>query len=213
MPLSTQDSKIGIDEPSRKPDEMLGVTCIVLVCHPVGVTMFPVPSCHRKFGHLVSCEPLFWSADFALLPLAVGCGYLLYTSELYYDFCVCVWTWSAVFLTFCLLFFRPWYRALVFLLTHSAWKVRQNAQSCVQRLFNALGEGALELQCLLLKELSKLIAQQKVNLTASYKCSAWLLKNSQLEFILYFTSDLIIFLTKYRYLAVKWKCLLSYTNQ
>ena len=54
----------------------------------------------------LSCEPLFWSADFALLPLVVGCGYLLYTSELCYDFCVCVQTWSAVFLTFCLLFFQ-----------------------------------------------------------------------------------------------------------
>ncbi|RMX46865.1 hypothetical protein pdam_00022068, partial [Pocillopora damicornis] len=62
---------------------------------------------------------------------------------------------------------QPWYRALVFLLTHSAWKVRQNAQSCVQRLFNALGESALELQCLLLKELSKLIAQQKHHVTDS----------------------------------------------
>ena len=30
MPLSTQDSKIGIDEPSRKPDEMLGVTGVTL---------------------------------------------------------------------------------------------------------------------------------------------------------------------------------------
>ena len=144
------------------------------MCHPEGVTIFLVPSCHRKLRHLLSCEPLFWSADFALLPLVVGCGYLLFTSELCCDFCVCVCvrTWSAVFLTFCLLYFRPWYRALVFLLTHSAWKVRQNAQSCVQRLFNALGESALELQSLLLKELSKLIAQQKVNLKASYKCSA-----------------------------------------
>lgn len=132
----------------------------------------PSPFMPQKALHLLSCELLFWSADFAFLPLVVGCGYLLYTSELYYDFYVCFRTWSAVFLTFCLLIFRPWYRALVFLLTHSAWKVRQNAQSCVQRLFNALGESALELQCLLLKELSKLIAQQKVNLTASYKCSA-----------------------------------------
>ena len=97
---------------------------------------------------------------------------IFYIHQSYTIIFVCVRTWSAVFLTFCLLFFRPWYRALVFLLTHSAWKVRQNAQSCVQRLFNALGESALELQSLLLKELSKLIAQQKVNLKASYKCSA-----------------------------------------
>ena len=59
--------------------------------------------------------------------------------------------------------FRPWYRALLFLLTHSSWKVRQNSQSCVQRLFNSLGESAGELQSSLLTEFSKLLSTQKVS--------------------------------------------------
>ena len=59
--------------------------------------------------------------------------------------------------------FRPWYRALLFLLTHSSWKVRQNTQSCVQRLFNSLGESAVELQSSLLTEFSKLLSTQKVS--------------------------------------------------
>ena len=59
--------------------------------------------------------------------------------------------------------FRPWYRALLFLLTHSSWKVRQNSQSCVQRLFNSLGESAVELQSSLLTEFSKLLSTQKVS--------------------------------------------------
>lgn len=58
--------------------------------------------------------------------------------------------------------FRPWYRALLFLLTHSSWKVRQNSQSCVQRLFNSLGESAVELQSSLLTEFSRLLSTQKV---------------------------------------------------
>ena len=58
---------------------------------------------------------------------------------------------------------RPWYRALLFLLTHSSWKVRQNTQSCVQRLFNSLGESAVELQSSLLTEFSKLLSSQKVS--------------------------------------------------
>ena len=58
---------------------------------------------------------------------------------------------------------RPWYRALLFLLTHSSWKVRQNSQSCVQRLFNSLGESAVELQSSLLTEFSKLLSTQKVS--------------------------------------------------
>ena len=57
---------------------------------------------------------------------------------------------------------RPWYRALLFLLAHSSWKVRQNSQSCVQRLFNSLGECAVELQSSLLTEFSKLLSTQKV---------------------------------------------------
>ena len=60
-------------------------------------------------------------------------------------------------------YFRPWYRALLFLLTHSSWKVRQNTQSCVQRLFNSLGESAVELQSSLLTEFSKLLSTQKVS--------------------------------------------------
>ena len=59
--------------------------------------------------------------------------------------------------------FRPWYRALLFLLTHSSWKVRQNSQSSVQRLFNSLGESAVELQSSLLTEFSKLLSTQKVS--------------------------------------------------
>ena len=59
----------------------------------------------------------------------------------------------------------------MFLLTHSSWKIRQSAQSCVQHLFNALGESAVELQSSLLAELSKLIAQQKVNYTTYDKFS------------------------------------------
>ena len=59
--------------------------------------------------------------------------------------------------------FRPWYRALLFLLTHSSWKVRQNSQSCVQRLFNSVGESAVELQSSLLTEFSKLLSTQKVS--------------------------------------------------
>ena len=59
--------------------------------------------------------------------------------------------------------FRPWYRALLFLLTHSSWKVRQNSQLCVQRLFNSLGESAVELQSSLLTEFSKLLSTQKVS--------------------------------------------------
>ena len=58
---------------------------------------------------------------------------------------------------------RPWYRALLFLLTHSSWKVRQNSQSCVQRLFNSLAESTVELQSSLLTEFSKLLSTQKVS--------------------------------------------------
>ena len=63
--------------------------------------------------------------------------------------------------------FRPWFRALVFLLTNSSWKVRQSTQSCIQHLFNGLGESAVELRSSMLTEFSKLLAQQKVNVTGS----------------------------------------------
>ena len=59
-------------------------------------------------------------------------------------------------------FFRPWKRALVFLLTHSSWRIRQTTQSCIQRLFNISEESALELQSSLLAEFSELLAMQKV---------------------------------------------------
>ena len=58
---------------------------------------------------------------------------------------------------------RPWYRALVFLLTHSSWRVRQSAQSCIQHLFNNLGESAVDLQSSLLAEFSKLLFKCKVS--------------------------------------------------
>ncbi|XP_068678677.1 stalled ribosome sensor GCN1-like [Montipora foliosa] len=56
---------------------------------------------------------------------------------------------------------RPWKRALVFLLTHSSWRIRQTTQSCIQRLFNISEESALELQSSLLAEFSELLAMQK----------------------------------------------------
>ncbi|KAJ7333816.1 eIF-2-alpha kinase activator GCN1 [Desmophyllum pertusum] len=62
---------------------------------------------------------------------------------------------------------QPWYRALVFLLTHSKWKVRQSTQSCIQRLFNSLGESAVDLQSSMLTEFSKLLAQEKHHVTDS----------------------------------------------
>ena len=62
---------------------------------------------------------------------------------------------------------RPWNRALVFLLTHSSWKVQQSAQSCIQRLFNSSGESAVELQFSLLTEFSKLLAKLNVSKTNS----------------------------------------------
>ena len=53
----------------------------------------------------------------------------------------------------------------MFLLTNSSWKVRQSTQSCIQHLFNSLGESAVDLQSSMLTEFSKLVAQQKVNVT------------------------------------------------
>ena len=73
-----------------------------------------------------------------------------------------VWNHHCLPCSYCV-HFRPWYRALLFLLTHSSWKVRQNTQSCVQRLFNSLGESAVELQSSLLTEFSKLLSTQKVS--------------------------------------------------
>ena len=73
-----------------------------------------------------------------------------------------VWNHHCLPCSYCV-HFRPWYRALLFLLTHSSWKIRQNTQSCVQRLFNSLGESAAELQSSLLTEFSKLLSTQKVS--------------------------------------------------
>ena len=51
----------------------------------------------------------------------------------------------------------------MFLLTNSGWKIRQSAQSCIQRLFTNSGESGVELQSSLLAEVSKLLTTQKVS--------------------------------------------------
>ncbi|XP_029194337.2 eIF-2-alpha kinase activator GCN1-like [Acropora millepora] len=56
---------------------------------------------------------------------------------------------------------QPWQKALVFLLTHTSWKIRHSTQSCIQNLYKVSGESALELQSSLLAEFSKLLEVQK----------------------------------------------------